>query len=120
MLADRRSGCSLVGGAVGSFLNVVVYRLPLGISMVYPPSHCPKCGKPIRWYDNVPILGWIVLRGRCRQCGNPISVRYPMVEAMTATMFAVVAVVEIDSTGHDLPAPLAAAMYVAVCGLDRV
>ena len=84
-----------LGGVVGSFLNVVIYRLPLGISIVYPPSHCPKCGKRIPWFDNVPILGWIALRGRCRQCHNPISVRYPVVEAVTASMFAVVAVVEL-------------------------
>jgi prepilin signal peptidase PulO-like enzyme (type II secretory pathway) len=85
-----------MGAAVGSFLNVVVYRLPLGISLVYPPSHCPKCGKRIPWYDNVPIFGWIILRGRCRQCHNPISARYPIVEALTATMFALLAVVEMN------------------------
>jgi leader peptidase (prepilin peptidase)/N-methyltransferase len=85
-----------VGAIVGSFLNVVIYRLPLGISIVYPPSRCPKCEKLIRWYDNVPIFGWILLRGRCRQCHNPISARYPIVEAITATMFALLAVVEMD------------------------
>ncbi len=84
----------VVGGAVGSFLNVVVYRLPLGISLIHPPSHCPKCGTPIRWFDNVPIFGWIVLRGRCRQCHNPISPRYPIVEAITAAMFGLLAAVE--------------------------
>jgi len=84
-----------VGGIVGSFLNVVVYRLPLGISIVYPPSRCPKCGKHIRWFDNVPIFGWIMLRGRCRQCHDPISVRYPIVEAVTASMFARLAVAEL-------------------------
>ena len=88
----------VVGAAVGSFLNVVVYRLPLGISLVHPPSHCPKCGKRIPWYDNVPVLGWIMLRGRCRQCHNPISARYPMVEAITAAMFGAVAVVEMHSS----------------------
>jgi leader peptidase (prepilin peptidase)/N-methyltransferase len=85
-----------VGGAVGSFLNVVVYRLPLGISIVYPPSRCPKCGSLIRWFDNVPIFGWIALRGRCRQCHNPISMRYPIVEAVTASMFALLAFFEIE------------------------
>ena len=85
----------VLGGVVGSFLNVVVYRLPLGISIVYPPSRCPKCGKRIAWYDNVPVLGWIALRGRCRQCQNPISVRYPVVEAVTATMFGLLAVAEL-------------------------
>lgn len=84
-----------LGGAVGSFLNVLVYRLPLGLSLVHPPSHCPKCGKRIPWRDNVPILGWIMLRGRCRQCRNPISARYPLVEAVTAAMFGAVAIVEL-------------------------
>jgi len=84
----------VMGGAVGSFLNVVVYRLPLGISIVHPPSRCPKCGKGIAWYDNVPIFGWMMLRGRCRQCHNPISARYPVVESITAVMFAAVAFAE--------------------------
>jgi leader peptidase (prepilin peptidase) / N-methyltransferase len=77
----------VLGGAVGSFLNVVVYRLPLGISLVRPPSHCPMCKRPIRWFDNVPVFGWIMLRGRCRNCRSPISVRYPLVEAATAAIF---------------------------------
>jgi leader peptidase (prepilin peptidase)/N-methyltransferase len=85
----------VLGAAVGSFLNVVVYRLPLGLSIIHPPSHCPKCGKPIAWRDNVPILGWIVLRGRCRQCQNLISPRYPIVEAITGAMFAAVAIADL-------------------------
>jgi leader peptidase (prepilin peptidase) / N-methyltransferase len=93
----------VVGAAVGSFLNVVVYRLPLGISLVYPPSRCPRCGKHIAWYDNIPIFGWVMLRGRCRQCHNPISVRYPIIEAITATMFAVLAIVEVDWLGSVYP-----------------
>jgi len=68
------------GACVGSFLNVLVYRLPLRKSLVYPPSHCPRCGHLIRWYDNVPVFGWIKLRGKCRDCQLPISVRYPCVE----------------------------------------
>jgi leader peptidase (prepilin peptidase) / N-methyltransferase len=82
------------GGAVGSFLNVVVYRLPLGLSLVTPPSHCPQCKTPIRWFDNVPVFGWIMLGGRCRQCRCRIPVRYPVVEALTAAMFVAVALVE--------------------------
>ena len=93
----------LIGGAVGSFLNVVVYRLPAGKSLVYPGSHCPRCNHPIRWYDNVPILGWIVLRGRCRDCGGRISVRYPTIEAITAAMFLAVGVIEGLSGGANLP-----------------
>jgi len=93
-----------VGGAIGSFLNVVVYRLPLGISLIDPPSHCPTCKRRIRWYDNLPVIGWIVLRGRCRDCGGPISIRYPLVEAFTAAMFGALATVEHFSQGANLPA----------------
>lgn len=82
------------GGAVGSFLNVVIYRLPNGLSLISPPSHCPVCKTAICWYDNVPVFGWIMLRGRCRNCRCPISIRYPLVEAVTAAMFAALALVE--------------------------
>jgi len=75
-----------IGACVGSFLNVVVWRLPRGQSIVYPPSHCPQCGKAIRWYDNIPVLSWLLLRARCRFCKKPISVRYPIVEAVTALL----------------------------------
>jgi len=82
---------ALVGGLiVGSFLNVVVYRLPLGESLVLPGSYCPSCGVPIKPYDNVPVFGWLLLRGHCRSCRTPISARYPLVEALTAA-FAVAA-----------------------------
>ena len=77
----------LFGGAVGSFLNVVVWRLPAGMSLSYPGSHCPLCGHPIRWYDNVPILGWIFLCGKCRDCKAGIAVRYPIVETTVAVAF---------------------------------
>lgn len=80
----------LLGGAIGSFLNVVVYRLPRGESLVFPPSHCPRCGHPIRWYDNVPILSWMILGGKCRDCRGAIAARYPLVEALCAAMFLVV------------------------------
>ncbi|MCF0234961.1 MAG: prepilin peptidase, partial [Thermoguttaceae bacterium] len=79
------------GAAVGSFLNVVIWRVPEGMSLVTPPSHCPKCGARIRWYDNVPIFGWILLGGKCRDCRAPISARYPGVEFLCcslATIFA--------------------------------
>jgi leader peptidase (prepilin peptidase)/N-methyltransferase len=82
------------GGAVGSFLNVVIYRLPNGLSLISPPSHCPTCKQPIRWFDNVPVFGWIMLGGRCRHCHCRISIRYPLVEAFTAAMFAALAIVE--------------------------
>lgn len=77
----------LLGSAIGSFLNVVVWRVPRGASVVSPPSACPACGHPIRPRDNVPVLSWLALRGRCRDCGDPISRRYPCVEAATGALF---------------------------------
>ena len=74
----------LLGACVGSFLNVVIYRLPRGESIVLPSSHCPNCGRPIRWYDNIPLLSWVILRARCRDCHTPISSRYFIIEAATA------------------------------------
>ncbi len=79
---------TVVGAVVGSFLNVVIYRLPAGVSIVRPPSRCPSCGRQLSWFDNVPVLAWCYLRGRCRTCGTPISVQYPLVEAATALLFA--------------------------------
>ncbi len=81
-------GCGLIGLVIGSFLNVVIWRVPRGESIVSPPSACPKCGQEIRPYDNIPVVSWLVLRGRCRDCGNPISARYPLVEIGTALLFA--------------------------------
>jgi len=84
--------CAGVFGAlIGSFLNVVVYRVPAGRSIVSPPSACGNCGTEIRPYDNIPVLSWLVLRGRCRDCRSAISIRYPLVEAATAGAFALVA-----------------------------
>ena len=77
----------ILGACVGSFLNVVVWRLPQGQSLSYPPSHCPKCGNALPWYDNIPVFGWIKLRGRCRFCREPISPRYPIVEAICGLLF---------------------------------
>jgi leader peptidase (prepilin peptidase)/N-methyltransferase len=80
-----------VGGLVaGSFLNVVIARLPDRRSLVHPRSHCPGCGAPVKPYDNVPILSWLLLRGRCRACGESISARYPLVELLTAALCAIV------------------------------
>ncbi len=78
---------ALAGLSVGSFLNVVVWRLPRGESLVLPRSHCPRCGTTIAWFDNVPLLSWILLRGRCRACGTRISPRYPLVELLTGVLF---------------------------------
>ncbi|KGM10097.1 peptidase A24 [Cellulomonas carbonis T26] len=83
--------CVVLGLLVGSFLNVVVWRVPRGESVVSPPSACPRCGTRIRPWDNVPVVSWLVLRGRCRDCGAPIAARYPLVEAGTAVVFGLVA-----------------------------
>jgi len=76
----------LLGAAVGSFLNVCIYRLPAGESVVSPPSRCPACGARIRPWHNIPILGWLILRGKCRDCGAPISPRYPFVELLNGLL----------------------------------
>jgi leader peptidase (prepilin peptidase)/N-methyltransferase len=82
---------SMLGLIIGSFLNVVVWRVPRGESLSHPGSHCPKCEHPIRWWDNLPIASWLVLRGQCRDCGERISARYPAVELVTGIAFAGVA-----------------------------
>lgn len=77
----------LIGLAVGSFLNVCIHRLPLKLSLVHPPSRCPRCETPLKPYDNIPVLGYLLLRGRCRSCGMPISVQYPIIEIVTGALF---------------------------------
>lgn len=79
-----------LGASVGSFLNVVIYRIPAGLSLIKPPSHCPKCGHRLGKTENVPILGWLWLKGRCRWCKAPISFRYPLIETVTALLFCLV------------------------------
>jgi len=77
----------IAGLVLGSFLNVVIYRLPRGESLWSPPSHCPECKNPILWYDNIPLLSFLLLGGRCRSCKTPISPRYPLVEGICAVFF---------------------------------
>lgn len=79
-------GVFLAGLSIGSFLNVIIARVPEGLSIVRPASRCPRCEKPIAWYDNIPLLGWLLLRGRCRSCGLGISLRYPIVELLTGLL----------------------------------
>jgi len=79
-----------IGGCVGSLINVLAYRIPLGKSVVTPPSACPRCAHRLAWYDNLPVIGWLVLRGRCRYCKEPISPEYPIVEGVVAILFGVV------------------------------
>jgi leader peptidase (prepilin peptidase)/N-methyltransferase len=85
------AGVGVFGMLIGSFLNVVAYRVPAGLSIVSPPSACPGCGSPIRPKDNIPVLSWLLLRGRCRDCTSPISWRYPLVETLTGVLFVFVA-----------------------------
>lgn len=90
MIADSPLLTALValcGAVVGSFLNVCIHRLPRGESVVFPASRCPHCARMLRWHENVPIVSWLVLRGRCAGCGAPIGVMYPLVEAATAVTF---------------------------------
>lgn len=84
-------GAGVLGVAIGSFINVVACRVPLGRSVVSPSSSCPSCGARIKPTDNIPIVSWLLLRGRCRECGTRISVRYPIVETLTAVAFAATA-----------------------------
>jgi len=78
---------AVLGLAIGSFLNVCIYRLPRGESIVSPPSRCPSCDQALRWFDNVPVLGWLLLGGRCRSCRAAVSSMYPVVEAATSVVF---------------------------------
>jgi leader peptidase (prepilin peptidase)/N-methyltransferase len=119
--AIPRAELAVVVGAfgliVGSFLNVVIYRLPQGESLSWPGSHCTDCQAPIRWFDNVPVVSYLVLRGRCRRCGAGISLRYPAVELLTGALFAVAAL----RYGADPMLPLwcaFAAALVATAAID--
>ncbi|GEL93481.1 prepilin peptidase [Cellulomonas composti] len=129
---------TLLGLAIGSFLNVVVWRVPRGESVVHPPSACPRCGHAIRRRDNVPVVSWLLLRARCRDCGEPISARYPAVEATTGALFGLatwyagitwilpallylvtigVALTLIDLDTHKLPDAIVLPSYVVVLAL---
>ncbi len=92
----------IAGLAIGSFLNVVIHRLPLGESVVSPRSRCPKCGHQISGIENVPVLSWIALRGKCRSCGAPISIRYPLIELATGLLY-----VAVVAAAWDEPARIA-------------
>ena len=101
----------------GSFLNVVIHRLPRGENIAYPGSRCPGCGKPIAPRDNVPVFSWLLLRGRARCCGTKISARYPLVEGLVAVIFA--AITAVNGVDWDLAWQLPlAAVLVAVAAID--
>jgi len=108
---------AVLGLAVGSFLNVVVYRVPNGLSVVAPASACPSCGHEIRARDNVPVLSWLVLRGRCRDCSAPISARYPLVEMATAALFALVAGLAAPAVDSAPTGPSTAVPFIVLIAL---
>lgn len=107
------------GAAWGSFFNVAIYRWPRGMSVVSPPSHCPSCGAPIRVWNNVPILGWLVLRGKATCCGAGISTRYPMVELLSAILCVAIAELWVVRAEPDTPllhAAIEALLYFVFAG----
>jgi len=98
-----------VGACVGSFLNVVIYRVPRGKSIVSPPSHCPKCNHIIRSFDNIPVFGWFLLGGKCRDCKLPISFRYPLIETIACiivTTYSVLLLIPVDLLLEEVPVEL--------------
>ena len=107
----------IVGLVVGSFLNVCIHRLPRQESVVWPGSRCPRCAAPIAWYDNIPLLSWLLLRARCRSCGGSISARYPLVE-LTTGLLAVLALVRFGPTPGGLVAFAFAAALLVVSVVD--
>ena len=106
------------GLLLGSFLNVVAYRLPRRESLVTPGSHCPSCDAPVKPYDNIPVLSWLLLRGRCRRCSEPIARRYPVVEAMTAVLFGAVALVHADDPARLVLGIVLVAFLVPIALID--
>ncbi len=110
-------GALLCGFLIGSFLNVCIYRMPRDLSIVRPRSYCPICDHPIAWYDNVPVLSYFILRGRCRYCGSAISWRYPVVEVLSGALFFFI-VFEAGVTLAALKACALVAMLVALAFAD--
>lgn len=107
----------VLGLLVGSFLNVVIHRVPAGLSIVSPGSACPACAQPVRAWDNVPVLSWLALGGRCRDCAAPISARYPLVELVSGALFAVIAL-RFGSTPYAAACLVVAAAGVALFMID--
>jgi leader peptidase (prepilin peptidase) / N-methyltransferase len=108
--------CTLLGLAIGSFLNVVIYRVPNGMSIVSPRSSCPLCGTPIAERDNIPVLSWLLLRGRCRHCQEAISARYPLVELSCAALFAGLAA----RFGYDWALPAFLVLFAGLLALSVI
>jgi leader peptidase (prepilin peptidase) / N-methyltransferase len=99
-MAPALAPAALFGLLIGSFLNVVAWRLPRGESLVKPRSKCPGCDTQLKAYDNIPVFSWLVLRGRCRGCGEKISARYPVVEAITAALYVLVVALKVDDVAQ--------------------
>ncbi len=112
------SSAALLGLLLGSFLNVVAHRLPRRASLVRPASACPACASPVRPYDNVPVASWLVLRGRCRDCGAAISPRYPLVEAGTAALMALVVAIAWGDPARLALGPVLVAFLVPITLID--
>ena len=106
-----------IGACIGSFLNVCIYRIPAGMSIVHPGSKCPRCEKEISFYDNIPIISYLVLMGKCRYCKTAIPIRYPLVEALTG-IFAMASVVAFGPTVHALVAFAFIATLIVVAFID--
>jgi leader peptidase (prepilin peptidase)/N-methyltransferase len=109
-------GCALFGLIIGSFLNVVIYRIPRKESLITPRSHCPSCGILIKEYDNIPVVSWLVLKGRCRNCGVAISPRYIFVELATAALFAGLAA----RLGYNWELPAILALFAGLLALSYI
>ncbi len=109
--------CALLGLPVGSFLNVVIWRIPRKESVVRPPSHCPGCDQPIAPIDNIPVVSWLLLRGKCRRCATRISYRYPLIEASTAGAFALVGA-RFGESIVVIPLLVLTAALIALCAID--
>ena len=109
---------ALIGLCVGSFLNVVIYRVPLHMSLASPPSHCPACGYRLRPYDNIPILSYIMLRGRCRQCGTHISFRYTAVEAANMLLWTLCALLFADNIGWMVLSAVSVSVCICIAFVD--
>lgn len=107
----------VLGACVGSFLNVVVWRLPRQESLLLPPSHCPRCGTRLAWFENVPVISWLLIRGRCRHCHRPVSLRYPLVELLTSSLWLAALLVPPTAMGSGPPLLLLAASWLLISWL---
>lgn len=107
----------IAGAIIGSFLNVVIYRMPRQISIVTPGSHCPRCEEPLKWYDNIPLVSYLILRGQCRKCGLPISMRYPTIELLSAVLW-LAAAMYFGLTWSVVPAVLFISSLIAIFYID--